>query len=733
MSGRRIPRVRQFDQADCGAACLASVCRHYGFRVPITRIRQYAGTDAAGTSMMGMVRAAERLGFVAQGVRAAQASLPEMPLPAIAHLVTAASATHFVVVYRVDDRSVLLMDPAGGVVRSMSLEDFSVEWTGVLLLMRREAGAPAPLESVRPVGRLAAVATTHRRSLVVAVLGSLTYTTLTVSTAIFVQKVLDDVLPGGDLRLLGILALAMLVIALVRATLRYARDMVLVKAGQTLDRSLLGGFFAHLLRLPQQFFDTMRVGEIVSRLNDAVRIRVFLNDVLLQVVVNSLVVLLSLALMIAYSPRLAVLVGCSIPLYAVIYLLTNRANRRDQRETMVAAAEFESHVVESIDGVATIRGLGLQKHTFTAAQMRLEALLKPVLRSGRTAALSGAGAELVSHLAMIALLWLGAVMVVRQELTLGELMSFFTLSGYLAPPLLSLLAANRQVQDALIATERLFEVMDLEQEAHIEGVPTPTSAGRGVRLEGVYFRYGSRSPLFRGLTFSISPGSLTAIVGRSGSGKSTIASLLQRQRLPERGSIHLGDIDIDQLSLSVLRRRVAVVPQEVTLFSGTLVENVAPGDSDPDQATIVRLLESLALGELLRSLPQGLQTPLGGRGLMVSGGQRQRIAIARALYRESDVLVLDEATAGLDAATELAVLTRLRALTEAGRTVVMITHRLSSVMDADRIVVIDEGQVVGEGTHAELLVESSLYATMWDAATTAPARSVSSLTVPTMP
>src|SRR5690606_8391261 len=167
-----------FDQADCGAACLASVCRHYGFRVPITRIRQYAGTDAAGTSMMGMVRAAERLGFVAQGVRAAQASLPEMPLPAIAHLVTAASATHFVVVYRVDDRSVLLMDPAGGVVRSMSLEDFSVEWTGVLLLMRREAGAPAPLESVRPVGRLAAVATTHRRSLVVAVLGSLTYTTL---------------------------------------------------------------------------------------------------------------------------------------------------------------------------------------------------------------------------------------------------------------------------------------------------------------------------------------------------------------------------------------------------------------------------------------------------------------------------------------------------------------------------------------------------------------------------
>lgn len=713
MNRRRIPCVRQFDQADCGAACLASVCRYYGYRVPLSRIRQYAGTDAAGTSMAGMVRAAEQLGFSAQGVRATAEAFDQLPLPAVAHLLIDGSLTHFVVVYELRDGSLKLMDPAEGIVRRLSVAEFADSWTGVLLLLHRPDGAPAPTEGKPPAVRLFQLWRGDRRAVLLALGGAVAYTALGVSTAVFVQKVLDDVVPRGDLRLLGFLTLAMLCIALARGALRYFRDMVLVKTGQTMDRAILGGFFAHLLDLPQQFFDSMRVGEIVSRLNDAVRIRVFLNEVLLQVVVNSLIVILSMSLMVFYSPRLALLVSVSVPLYAILYSWTNRANRRDQRATMVAAAEYEAHIVESVEGVATIRGLGLQDHTRAAGSVRLDGLLRPIFMSGRTASLSGAGAELVSNLSIVGLIWLGAAMVVQQQLTLGELMSFFTLAGYLAPPLLALLAANRQLQEALIATDRLYEVMDLERESDAAETMPAALDWRTIRLQEVHFRYGSRPPLFRGLSFSVERATVTAIVGQSGCGKSTIASLLQRQRLPERGRILMGEQDIAQLPLSLLRRRIAVVPQDVVLFSGTLQENIAPGESNPDDRGVSRLLEALALEDLLASLPLGLNTPLGGRGLLVSGGQRQRIAIARALYRKPQVLVLDEATAGLDSNTERKILSTLLDLRESGMTIIFITHRLASVANADRIVVIEGGRATGEGTHLELISTEATYQRLW--------------------
>lgn len=714
MLTRRIPRVRQHDVTDCGAACICSVARYFGVDAPIARIRQLAGTDQEGTSLRGMIRAAEALGVAARGVRAAAHALPSVPLPCIAHLRDKRGAMHFVVVYRVTDRVIVVMDPADGAVHRLRQAAFAERWTGILLLLARERTAPpVATDKSGTLSRFWRLASPHQRAMVEAMLGAIAYTILGLATAVFVQTVVDLVIPEGNRRLLDLLTLAMIILVAAQVYIRTVKDSLVLQTGQKLDAALLQGYFEHLLTLPQRFYDTMRVGEIVSRLNDAVKVRHFLNEVAVDLLVNTLVIVSSFALMLVYSWRLALLVGLSVPLYIVIYAASNRLNRRNQRRTMEAAADFEAHVVETVGAVRTIRALGLERHSALQAERRLVRLLRPIYAVGRTAVLSGSVGEFVTRISTIALLWFGTRLVLQDSLTAGELMSFYTLNGHLTMPVLAVIAANRQVQDALIAAERLFDILDLEREVDT-GVVT---LGRGslgdIRFKDVHFRYGSRPPLFRGLDLSIPQGCITAVVGESGSGKSTLAALLQRIHLPESGRILFGEVDIRYIRRESLQQRVAVVPQEVVLFSGTLLDNLLPGETHPDLRRLQEVLGRVGLRDLEENLPGGLFTPVGERGYALSGGQRQRVAIARALYRNPEILVLDEATSGLDAESEALVHETMRRLAAEGGTVVLITHRLTSARTAEHILVIARGSLVEEGSHQTLLAHDGLYRRLW--------------------
>jgi ATP-binding cassette subfamily B protein len=521
------------------------------------------------------------------------------------------------------------------------------------------------------------------------------------------------VLVDGDRALLDLLGVAMVGVVLAQGYVGAVKGALTLRTGQCIDAALVTGYYAHLLRLPQRFFDTMRVGEITSRVNDAVKIRAFVNDVALDLAVSGIVVVSSVAAIALYSPPLALVAGAAAPAYAAVYQVANALNRRNQRRVMERAADLEAQLVESVGAMATVKRLGLEWFAELRTETRVVRLLRGVLASSRTALLAGGAADAVSRLTTVALLWVGAREVLDQRLSPGALISCYALLAYLTGPVGRLVGVNRAAQDALIAADRLFEIMDLEREDAAPRIDLAGAAEGGVRFERLSARYGARGRVLHEVTFDAPAGALTAVVGESGSGKSTLLAMLHRVYPADGGRVCVGGYDVAHLSLASLRRAVGVVPQRVDLFAGSLLENIALGDFEPDVRRVAELCRALGLLDFVSALPNGFHTPLGEQGATLSGGQRQRVAIARALYRTPAVLALDEATAALDSVAEQHVQGVARELVREGRTVLVIAHRLSTVVHADNIVVLDAGRVADQGGHAALLARGGAYARLW--------------------
>ncbi len=705
--------IKQHDITDCGAACLASISAHYKLMMPIARIRQMASTDQKGTNVLGMIEAATRLGFQAKGVRGTFESLTKIPKPAIAHVVVKEVLHHFVVIYDVTDKHIVVMDPGPGKLIKHTHEEFKKIWTGVLILLLPDEQFEAGNEKVSAMQRFWQLIRPHRSVMIQALFGALIYTVLGLSTSIYVQKIVDNVIVEGNRNLLNLLSVVMILILALQLFIGTLKSMFALKTGQQIDARLILGYYKHLMKLPQQFFDTMRVGEIISRINDAVKIRAFINDAATSLVVNVFIVLFSFGMMFTYDWKLALIMLAVIPFYAGIYVIVNRLNKKHQRTLMEDAAELESQLVESLNAMGTIKRFGLESFANIKTETRFVKLLKTIFTSARNSVWSGNATEIVSRLFTIILLWIGAGFVIDNQITPGELLSFYALIGYFTGPASQLIGANRTVQDALIAADRLFEIMDLEREATENKIELQPEMLGDIRFTDVSFRYGTRTQVFDKLTLVVPQGKITAVVGESGSGKSTMLSLLQNIYPLQHGSIHIGDYDIKHISNDSIRRRVSVVPQKIDLFAGNVIDNIAVGDYQPNMQRIIAICQRLGITDFIEKLPNGFHTYLGENGASLSGGQKQRIAIARALYQNPDVLILDEATSSLDSISEQCVQETIRHLREHNKTVILIAHRLSTVMHADKIVVIEQGKLIEEGTHTELLMREGAYYKLW--------------------
>lgn len=706
-------KIKQRDITDCGAACLASIAEYYKLKIPVSKIRQIAGTDTKGTNALGMIKAAEQLGFTAKGVKGKIDALPKIPLPAIAHVVVKEILQHYVVIYSIKKEIVEYMDPGDGKLHKVPISEFEKIWTGVLILLVPGDNFVVKNEKVSNIARFVYLLQPHRSIILQCLVGAALYTVLGLSMSFYVEKITDYVLVGGNSNLLNIMSVAMLFILIIQVFLGAMQSYFMLNTGQQIDARLILGYYKHLMRLPQRFFDTMRVGEIISRINDAVKIRAFINDVSISIIVNIFIILFSFVLMFIYSWKLALVLLAIIPLYIGIYIITNTLNKRYERRVMEDAADLESQLVESLNSVRTIKQFGIEDFTNLKTETRFIKFLNTVFRSGVNSIFSGQSSAFINTLFTIIMLWVGSYFVLDSEITPGKLFSFYAIIGYFTSPIGKLVETNKTIQNAMIAADRLFEIMDLERESDENKIDFAKELNGDIRFQDISFSYGTRTRVFEDFQLTIPKGKITAIIGESGSGKTTIAALLQKLYPIDGGKIYIGNQSIEYFTNSSMRQHIATVPQQLDLFAGSIIENIALGEFNPDIQRIISICKDLNILKFIENLPNGFATRIGENGVGLSGGEKQRLAIARAIYRDPDILILDEATSSLDSESEHSVQQAITSFNQLGKTVIIIAHRLSTVMSADKIVVLEKGRLLEEGTHTDLYIEGTKYYELW--------------------
>ena len=688
--------------------------------MPISLIRRVTCTDKRGTNVLGLVEAASELGFACKGVKAVDDDgelsidiLKKVPKPTIAHIVYKDNLQHFVVIYKVTEKYVFVMDPAVGEIEKWAIDSFINRSTGVLVLLVPNDDFVKVNQKNSISSRFWFLFKPHTNTYVQALVGSLIYTILGLATSIGIQKIIDQVIPDGNYNLLNLICVILVFSTILSAAIGYVRALMLMRSGIMINAKLILGYYQHLLTLPQSFFDSMRSGEIISRISDAAKINTFINNALLNIVVNVFTIIVAFALMFQYYWKLALIMLVAIPVYATIYFIYNAINKKVQRKIMEEAADLQSQLVESISSSSTIKCFGIESFTNQKTENRYVRLVRTGWDSGKYGLVTSTLSNSFSSLFVTLLLWIGTSYVLQGIITPGELMSFHTLTGYFLGPAISLVGVNRVFQDAKIAAERLFEIFDLEPEEANSNIRISKDEINDIRFENVKFRYGTRENVFDDLSITFKKGQVSAIVGESGSGKTTIASLIQNLYTVQNGKIFIGSHNIKDICTDDLRKFIGVVPQKIDLFHGSIADNIILDDYSPDWERVNRICNEVGIREFMEKLPNGLNTLVGENGTQLSGGQRQRIAIARALYKNPEVLILDEATSALDSTSEIQIKELIHRLKEQGKTVILIAHRLGTILEADEIFVLQNGSLAEQGSHNQLMNNRGLYYSFW--------------------
>lgn len=697
---------KQTTKTDCAAACLVYVARHHGLQISTAMARRLSGTTRSGTTALGMVQAAGKLGLTAKGVRGGPGLLESCPKPAIAHVKLPSGRNHYLVILEQRGDQLRILDPAEGLKSWQELAAFRSVWSGVLVVLAPGRNFDPGARTAPAVSRLLRLLLVHRSMLGQILLGAVLLSALGLTMSFYVQRIIDDVIPDANRHLLNLLGIAMVILIGSRLVVSWFQFRFSAKLAQRIDSTLILSYYRHLLGLPQSFFDTMRIGEMTSRITDAVQIRSFLSSVMVSAVLNPVILVSCFCGMFLFSSQLALLTLTQIPLQLLVYFLLNRLNRRYQRQIRERAADLNSHVTEVLHTIGTVKRFGLEATAAAGTEKHFVRLLRTVWTAGLEGFSCAAVSSLGSQAYSLGMLWFGTVLVLRAELTPGELMSCYTLAMYVSGALGSLVGLSSDLQQALIATDRLFEIMDEPAETAGGSVTLTRELAGPISLEDVTLRHAGRLPVLRSVSLTLPQGKITAVTGPSGSGKSTLLAVLQRLYLPESGLIRIGRIDFEYFSTASLRAMLSVLPQRVELTSGTILANIAVGEAVPDLVRITEICRGLGILDFIHSLPQKFHTALSEGGPNLSGGQRQRIALARTFYREAPILLLDEPTAALDRAATDCVLAMMQQRRARGATLVVATHSQSLISIADCVLEFKEGQVLASsGSEAAAPVE----------------------------
>ncbi len=706
---KRYAYVAQMDMRDCGVAALASIAKHYGSDFSLAHLRELAKTTKEGTTALGIVEAAKKMGFETKAIKANMDlfDMTDIPYPFIVHVNKEGKLQHFYVVYKAKKDYLIIGDPDPSVkVTKMSKERFKQEWTGVAIFL-----APAP--SYKPhkdkkngLFSFLPLILKQKTLITYIVLASLLVTLVNIVGSYYLQGILDEYIPNNMKSTLGIISLGLVITYILQQLMAFSQSYLLTVLSQRLTIDVILSYIRHIFTLPMSFFATRRTGEIISRFTDANSIIDALASTILSLFLDVSIVFIVGSVLVLQNIQLFLLTLVALPIYTVIIFAFLKPFEKMNHDVMQSNAMVSSAIIEDINGIETIKSLTSEELRYQKIDSEFVDYLDKSFKLSKYENVQTSlkhGAQLILN---VAILWFGARLVMDNKISIGQLITYNTLLSYFTNPIENIINLQTKLQSAKVANKRLNEVYLVASE--FEGTTSMTSNLSGdITFHDVSYRYGFGSYTLSDLNLTIKQGEKVSLVGISGSGKTTLAKMIVNFYEPNQGNIRLGNMDLKMIDKKQLRQYINYLPQQSYIFSGSILDNLTLGASpDITQEDIIMACQIAEIRADIEAMPLGYQTELSdGAGL--SGGQKQRLALARALLTQAPILILDEATSGLDVLTEKKVINNLMQLTD--KTIIFVAHRLSIAKQVDRVLVLDKGKLIEEGSHQELINKQGFY------------------------
>ena len=706
--------VKQFDSTDCAAACLAMICLHYKKETTISQLRDKMGTDLKGTNLIGLSKCADDLGFISQAVRVdREGFLSDFSLPCIANTITKEGRTHFVVVFKISNGFVVVGDPAEDLVR-ITLDEFYKEFTGVLLVLKPSAKfEKEKLKGGKLFQNYIGLLLPHKKLFIFAIVASLVITLLGIGSSLFNKILMDEILPYRLESQLLLVVAVFTIVSLVSTLIDFQREWILLYLSQKIDIPLMLGYFKHIYKLPMKFFSTRKTGDIITRFSDAGVIKNVFTGIALSLILDISMSLISGAVLFNMNARLFSILMFMTIISILIVLVFKPIYKKLNEEQMIQASALNSQIIEGLRGVETIKGNANEDSELENIEREYIRSLRIGLRLGKVSASQSLISGAVGTVGNMVMVYIGMMGVIRGDLTLGSYMAFSTLAGYFTNPISNLVGMQLQIQEAQISIKRLSEIMESEQEQATGDYIELKNVIGNVEIKDVTFRYGNRKPVLNNISFSIPKGHKVALVGSSGSGKSTIAKLMLKYYEPENGSITIDGVDISEYSNDSLRKTIAYVPQSIELFSKSIYDNIRVSKASASLDEVREAAKKADAHDFIKKLPGKYATYLEEAGNGLSGGEKQRIVLARAFLKDSQFYVLDESTSNLDFITENIIFDMIYNKFRK-KSMLIIAHRLSTVRNCNTILVMSDGSIVEKGSHDELMEQQGEYYRLWE-------------------
>ena len=703
--------VPQIDARDCGVAALASIAKFYGSDFSLAHLRELAKTNKEGTTALGIVKAANEMGFETRPVQADKTlfDMSDVPYPFIVHVHKEGKLQHYYVVYQTKKDYLIIGDPDPSVkITKMSKERFFSEWTGVAIFL-------APKPSYQPHkdkknGLLSFLPLIFKQKSLITyiVLSSLLVTIINIGGSYYLQGILDEYIPNQMKSTLGIISIGLIITYILQQAMSFSRDYLLTVLSQRLSIDVILAYIRHIFELPMSFFATRRTGEIISRFTDANSIIDALASTILSLLLDVSILILVGSVLLAQNPNLFLLSLISIPIYMFIIFSFMKPFEKMNHDVMQSNSMVSSAIIEDINGIETIKSLTSEENRYQNIDSEFVDYLEKSFKLTKYSILQTnlkQGTKLVLN---IFILWFGAQLVMSSKISIGQLITFNTLLSYFTTPIENIINLQTKLQSAKVANNRLNEVYLVESEFQVQENPVYSNFLMGdIEFDDLSYKYGFGRDTLTDINLTIKEGDKVSLVGVSGSGKTTLAKMIVNFFDPYKGHITINHQDIKNIDKKVLRRHINYLPQQAYIFNGSILENLTLGGNNMiSQEDILKACELAEIRQDIERMPMGYQTQLSdGSGL--SGGQKQRIALARALLTKAPVLILDEATSGLDVLTEKKVIDNLMSLTD--KTILFVAHRLSIAERTNSVIVLDQGKIIEVGSHQELMKAQGFY------------------------